>query len=141
MPKIFMPELDPAERLRILRDSCDKSEETKYFKQLDQNEMDIRREKLADNSIKYFELSEELKEVKADFKDRMEPLTKSNNRLMQELKTGQAEIEGELFYMAEHNSGMMEVYDQAGELVSTRRLLPNEKQQRIPFIPKAANDQ
>lgn len=140
MQKIFMPEVSTEERLRILRDNHE-SEETTYYKQLTQEEMDIRREQLADNSIKYFELSEELKEIKGGFKRKMEPLTESNKQIMQELKTGQAEVEGELFKVPNYDDNMMEVYNQDGELISSRRLLPNEKQQRLPFIKPAANDQ
>lgn len=135
-----MPELSAEERLRILRDNHE-SEQTSYFKQLTQEEMDIRREQLADNSIKYFTMSEELKEIKGDYKRKMDPLTESNKQIMQELKTGQAEVDGELFKVPNYDDSMMEVYNEEGEMISSRRLLPNEKQQRLPFIKPAANDQ
>lgn len=148
MQKQFMPELDPKERLRVLRDNH-KSEKGKYFVQLSQEEMDSRREKLADNSIKYFEMSEELKGIKSDFKEKMEPLTRDNQTIMQELKTGQAERDGELFFVPNYEPskdfpmGSMEIYDERGELVSVRRLQPDERQERAAFfIPKkAANDE
>lgn len=141
MQKIFMPEVSQAERLRIMADTCDRTEETTYYKQLDQTEMDIRREQLADNSIKHFKLGEELKEIKSDFKERMEPLARDNQQIMHELDTGQAEVKGRLFYLANHDDNMMEVYNEDGEMISSRRLLPNEKQQRLPFIKPAANDE
>lgn len=140
MPKIFMPDATPEDRLRILRDNHG-SEKTKYFKQLTQEEMDVRRERLAENSIEHFELSEQLKEVKADFKDKMEPLIVDNHKIMKELKTGQAEVEGEIFFVPDHDSSMMETYNADGELISSRRLRPEEKQQRISFLKPAANDQ
>jgi hypothetical protein len=138
MPKIFMPELSPEERLRVLRDNHN-SEHTSYYKQLTQEEMDQRRETLADNSIKHFELSEELKEVKSDFKEKMEPLIRDNHRLMQEIKTGQAEVEGEIFFVPDHDASMMETFNSDGELIASRRLKPEEKQQRISFLKPAAN--
>lgn len=148
MAKIFMPELKPEERLRVLRDNH-KSESGKYFVQLSQEEMDERREKLADNSIKYFEMSEELKELKAEFKEKMEPLTRDNQGIMQELKTGQSERDGELFFVPNYEptkdfpAGSMELYDHTGALISVRRLQPGERQERAAFfIPKkAANDE
>lgn len=139
MPKKFMPEISPEERLRILRDNHE-SETTSYFKQLTQEEMDIRREQLADNSIKYFEHSEELKEIKSQFKEKMEPLTRSNQQIMQELKTGQAEVEGEIFKVPNYDDNMMETYNAEGDMISSRRLLPNERQQNLPFLRPAAND-
>ena len=138
MPKIFMPELSREERLRVLKDNHN-SEVTTYYKQLTQEEMDVRREKLAENSIEHFELSEQLKEVKADFKEKMEPLIRDNHNLMKEIKTGQAEVEGEIFFVPDHDASMMETYNADGELISSRRLRPEEKQQRISFLKPAAN--
>lgn len=140
MAKIFMPEATPEERLRILRDNHD-SEVTPYYKQLTQTEMDQRREVLADNSIEHFELSEKLKQVKSDFKEQMEPLIRDNHKIMEELKTGQAKIEGEIFFVPDHDNSMMETYNADGELIASRRLKPEEKQQRISFLKPAANDQ
>jgi hypothetical protein len=140
MSKIFEPGLSPEERLRVLRDNHD-SELTKYFKQLSQHEMDQRREVLAENSIQHFELSEQLKEVKGEFKEKMEPLIRDNHKLMQEIKTGQALVEGEIFFVPDHDNSMMETYNSDGEMISSRRLKPEEKQQRISFLKPAANDQ
>lgn len=144
MQKQFMPELAPDERLRVLRDNH-KSEVGKYFVQLSQAEMDQRREKLADNSIKLFKMGEELKEVKAEFKEKMEPLTRDNNQIMEELDTKQAERDGELFFVPNYDPtedfplGSMEIYDENGDLISVRRLQPNERQERIHFLKPAAN--
>lgn len=140
MAKIFMPEATPEERLRILRDNHN-SEITPYYKQLTQHEMDQRRESLADNSIKHFELSEKLKQVKSDFKEEMEPLIRDNHKIMEELKTGQAKVEGEIFFVPDHDNSMMETYNAEGEMIASRRLRPEEKQQRISFLKPAASDQ
>jgi hypothetical protein len=146
MQKKFMPELDPDVRLKVLRDNH-KSEKGKYFVQLSQVEMDSRREKLADNSIKLFKMGEELKGVKAEFKEKMEPLARENNEVMEELDTRQAERDGELFFVPNYDptedfpQGSMEVYDENGDLISVRRLQPNERQERAQFyIPKAVNE-
>lgn len=135
-----MPELDPKERLKILRDNHE-SEHTTYYKQLTQEEMDQRREELADNSIQHFELSEELKKVKTSYKEKMEPLIRNNHQLMQEIKTGQAEVDGEIFFVPDYDTRMMETYNSDGELIASRRLKPDEQQKRMSFLRPAANDQ
>lgn len=146
MQKKFMPELEPEVRIRALRDNH-KSEKGKYYVTLSQAEMDQRREKLADNSIKLFKLGEELKEVKAEFKEKMEPLTRENNEVMEELDTRQREKDGELFFVPNYDPtedfpmGSMEIYDENGDLISVRRLEPNERQERVRFMKLAANDQ
>lgn len=55
-------------------------------------------------------------------------MRKDNNKLLGEIRTGQASVDGTLFYMANHEESMMEVYDNDGLLVESRRLKPSEKQ-------------
>jgi hypothetical protein len=140
MSKTFMPELKPEERLRVLKDNHDSAVET-YYKQLNQDEIDTRQHELAINSIKKFKLDEELKEIKGDFKAQTEPLAARNNDLMHEIDTGQAEVKGELFFVPDFDDKLMITYDANGEFVSSRRLRPEEQQQRINFLKPAANDQ
>lgn len=91
MAKLFMPEiLDSKARLQILQDHADHVEETKYLKPLTQEELDLRREQLTDNSIKLGDLDEEKKEVMASFKEKIEPLKAGNKVLLRELRSRQA---------------------------------------------------
>lgn len=141
MEKQFMPDVsDPAEKLRLLRDNCDEREETTYVKPLSQEELDIKRESLADNCIELARLDDELKEIKSDYKGKMDPMKDDNKTLCQQIKTRQEEATGQLFHFNNHDDGMRYTYDENGELVSSRRLRPDEKQKRIPFIAKAIND-
>lgn len=144
MQKKFMPDMDPVERLRVLRDNH-KFEVGKYFVPLTQTELDQRRETLASNSIKLFKKGEELKKVKAEFKKEMEPWVIENNQLMEEIDTKQAERDGEQFFVPNYEptedfpQGSMEVYDENGDLIFVRRLQPAERQERAAFfIPKKA---
>lgn len=135
-----MPEATLEERLRILRDNHDSSVET-YYKQLTQDEIDSRQHDLSHNSIKKFKLDEELKGIKADFKKQTDKLVEKNLELMREIDTGQAEVSGELFFVPDYDERLMITYDEKGEFVSSRRLRPEEQQQRLSFLKPAANDQ
>lgn len=139
MAKQFMPELTPKERLSIMQENAAKIEQTIYQKALSQEELGVRREDLADNCIRLNKFEDELKEVKDDFKFKMDPLKVMNKRLLTEIKTKQTEVDGTLFHMANHEDGMMETYDNEGFLISSRRLRPEEKQGTIFSLPKAAN--
>lgn len=140
MQKVFMPELKPEERLRVMKDNHDSAVET-YYKQLSQDEIDSRQHDLAVNSIKKFKLDEELKEIKGDFKAQTDPLVERNKELMHEIDTGQAEVKGELFFVPDYDEKLMITYDSNGDFVSSRRLRPEEQQQRINFLKPAASDQ
>jgi hypothetical protein len=133
MSRFFMPELSKGERLSILQNNADKIEQTTYLKPLTEDELNERREALTDNCIKLGDLEEEKANIVADLKAKMDPLKAVNKELLWELRVKQAKVDGTLFHMANHDDNMMETYDHNGELVSTRRLRPDEKQTRIPL--------
>lgn len=134
-----MPEIsDPTERLRLLRDNCDDREETHYIKPLTPEELDVKREQLADNCIEQNRLEEELTEIKKDYKDKIDPIKTDNKILCQQIKTHQEEATGELYHIYNHDEGMRETYDEQGLFVSSRRLRPEEKQGKL-FLAKASN--
>lgn len=136
---MFMPEVSPEERKILLEQNADAIEETSYQKPLTQEELDMRRESLTDNCIKLSELEEEKKELVKGYKDRMDPLISDNKILMSEVRTRQSKVDGRLFHMKNHDTSMMETYDEEGFLVSTRRLRPDEKQKTIMSQLRAAN--
>jgi len=140
MIKIFMPELSAKERTMIMQENAAKVEQTTYQKVLSPEELDARRESLADNCIKLNQFEDELKEVKDDFKLKMDPLRQHNKTILTEVKTKQTTVEGTLFYMANHDDGVMEVYDNDGGFISSRRLRPEEKQGTIFSISKTASN-
>ena len=137
----FSPDVSPSERLQLLQDNADKIENAKYYVQLTPEELDAKREKLTDNSIRLSEFEDELEEIKVGFKSKMNPLKIENKGLLVEVKTKQQLKSGNLYHIANHNSSMMEIYDSNGELVSSRRLLPEEKQQTIMSVMRPAANQ
>lgn len=136
--KQFMPEMPEKDRLLLLQQNADKVEETTYQKPLTEEELNERREILTDNSIKLSDLEEEKKEATKVFKDRIDPLKADNKQLLSELRTRQAKVTGLIYHLANHDDGMMETYDGKGELISSRRLRPDEKQSNIFSLAKTA---
>lgn len=141
MAKIFMPDVTPEERINILRNNADKVEQTEYEKELTEDELVARREQFVDNSIDVSKLEDELAEKKKEYKNKIEPIKLVNRGLQREIKTKKKEVKGFLYHMADHINNMMETWDESGELVSSRRLRPEEKQARLFVAGKAANDQ
>ena len=119
------------QRVQILQDNADKVEQTTYQKPLTPEEMDMKREQLTDNAIKLSEYEDELTEVKDLFKEKMKPLATANKALLTQIKTKQETAEGTLYHIANHETKFMETYDQAGQLIGTRRLRPEERQAKI----------
>lgn len=137
--KQFMPDLTPKERLMIMQENASKIEQTSYQKSLSADELAARREDLADDCIKLNQLEDELKIIKDDYKDKMDPLKSANKTRLSEIKTKQTTVDGTLYHLANHEEGMMETYDGEGYLISSRRLRPEEKQGTIFSLGKTAN--
>lgn len=139
MPKQFMPEATPEQRLQMLKDHCDEMEETKYYKDLTPEELDVKRETFVDNAIKLSTLNDELQAYKDSYKNQMKPFASENTILQTQIKMRKENIEGVLFHIADHAAGIMETYDQDGEFVKSRRLRPDEKQTKLYPLPQALN--
>ncbi len=134
---MFMPEvLNPEVRKQLLEDNADKTENTSYMRPLTPEELDVKREQLTENCIKLSEFEDEKKEAMAGFKLKMDPLVKDNKWLLTDIKTRQTQVTGMLYHIADQEDGMMETYDENGELIGSRRLRPEEKQGKL-FIAKA----
>ena len=142
MSKQFMPDMRPDQRLQILKDNCEgKPETTKYYKDLSPDELDFKREALTSGMIKLSDWEDDLNSIKEGFKEKMDPVKRESKELLYQIKTRKELIEGILFHMADHENSVMETYDENGDFVSSRRLRPDEKQQKLFSIPKAANDE
>lgn len=139
MQKTILDGVSEHQRLQVLRDTADSIENTTYLKPLSQDELDIKREEYFENQIKLTAFSDELSEIKSSYKDKTKPLHEANRTLLQEVRTRQTEIVGTLFHMANHETGFMETYNEKTELISTRRLRPDEKQKNIFSLSKTAN--
>lgn len=138
--KNFMPDLDPKQRLQLLKDNCDSQEETTYYKDLTQEDLDVKRESLSDNLIQLSEWEDDLNQVKEEHKVKSKPLKENNKTLLTEVKTRKQQITGMLYNIADHENGVMETFDETGEFVSSRRLRPNEKQQKLFPVSRAINE-
>ena len=134
-----MPDVSPKERLMLLQENAAKVEQTTYQKALTPDELAARREDLADDCIKLNQFEDELKEVKDDYKLKMDPLKTANKTRLLEIKTKQSTTDGTLYHVANHQESIMETYDSEGLFVSSRRLRPEEKQGTIFSLGKTAD--
>lgn len=119
-----------AQAHKILPDSS-------YLKPLTESELEERREMLADNCIRMNELNIRKKEAALLLKAEQKPLAEMNSLILTEIKTKNREVKGTLYLVDNQPEGMMETYTEDGELISSRRLRPDEKQGNIFQISKA----
>lgn len=129
----YLQSLSVIERKRVLDDNSDKIQDGEYFKALTDEELRALRETFTEKAIELSKHKEELKKVQADFKAKIMPVENIMAGLLSSIRSRGNTIQWTLYYMANHDEGMMEVYNVDGELVESRRLRPDEKTQTIKF--------
>lgn len=102
-----------------------------YLLPLSQEEIENKKDHLAENMIELTRMKDELEAIKADFKARIQPVEKDIEMIVEVIKTGKEPRVGTLYLMADHDSGNMYVYNEDGRLVYDRPLTKNEKQLKI----------
>lgn len=138
--KNFLPDRHPEDRLRILQDSADSTEDTTYFRDLTTEEIEVRNESYVLNAIELSKHDEVLDIAKAEFKAAAKPIKETNEVLMAEIRTRKASVTGTLYHLADHETGIMNTYDEQGEFISSRRMRPGERVQTKIFAVKSANE-
>lgn len=134
----FMPELSEKERLKMLTDNADAIETTTFYRDLTDDEVVERTRKVTSNVIALSRLEDEKKVATREFKEAMDPLKRENTDLLTEVKTRKKEISGRLYHFNDLESGYRKSYDEKGELIETRKLLPSERQETVLTVARAA---
>ncbi len=102
-----------------------------YQLSLTPDEIETKKDELAQNMIDLKKMKDELEEIKAEFKARIQPVEKDIEKIVEIIKTGKEPCTGTLYHMADHQAGNMYVYNEDGRLVYDRPLSRGEKQLKI----------
>ena len=121
----------PAERAQMLRDNADAVETRDYFKNAEGAELDQARVQITDLAIKRHAILERKKEAMAEFKEELKPIDEQYGETLDLVKYRGQKIKGDLFKFVDQEEGMVGYYNAQGDLVESRRALPEEKQMTI----------
>lgn len=139
MEKQKFQEYPPEERLRMLDDNCDNVVENYQFtKYLTPEEMDTYRENFADSCIAIYGIEQEVKDFAELKKAEMKPLKEIVSSLREAIKRKAVDTIGTAFMYPDYKTNEMGYYDSLGDLISTRRLRPEEKQLNIHSMRKTS---
>ena len=123
------------ERREYLAEHCESVTEMTIPRNFEEDEIQMMRENLADRMLEVKSLEEQLKEIKDDFKEKMSTPKKEIKGLLNNLGKGFQEFTEQVYWFPNAETGMMEAYDQYGEIQRSRKMNPTEKQQIINFKP------
>lgn len=124
-----LKDLSPVDRKHVLDSEAFKTEEGKYEKPLTPDELAYAKDQVSELSITYDQLEDELKEVKKDFKAKMEPVKTERRLHLRNIKHRSQEKLGKLYLLQDWDTNMVHKVDQDGNVIHSRKMLPEERQQ------------
>lgn len=126
--KVLYGDVEPKERLKMIRNLAVKKEDRKYERSLDVEEIDKERFDYVSDQFEYQDTEEEMKMIYAQYKERLKYQKERLDERLKAIRTGKKEEQGTLFLIANHSTNRMEYYDHLGELIESRDLTSDERQ-------------
>jgi len=131
MEKQIFSDVSPVDRREMLEANSEKVEQMTYSKPLTPEELEKARMDFSQQAIEIANRQDQLKAVTDAIKAEIKPMLENSRSLLAEIRTKHRLVTEEVFFLADHDSGMMCIYNATGELVSSRRLTPEENQLSI----------
>lgn len=119
-------DLTPAERIEMLDAQADEVTEEMYLRPYDNSELVEKREEYVKLSIEMANIKAEEDEVRAEFKERKDPITKQMNTLLSNIRQGGENVRGKLYKIVDQDERVTGFYDEDGTCVNQRKALPSE---------------
>jgi len=130
--------LTAEDRKSVLESEAIAVEEGKYEKPLTPDELLYYKDELAVHSINQAVILDEFAEIKKEFKDRLEPIKEKITESIQAIKYKSVQREGRLYKLADFDDQMIHKVDELGNIIHSRKMLPEERQFRIQAMKTAA---
>jgi hypothetical protein len=122
------------DRKLVLESEAIAVEEGKYEKPLSSEELAFFKDEVADNSIKQAVILDELTDIKKNYKAKLEPIAIKIKTSLRNIKHKSMEQDGRLYKVADFDDQMIHKVDELGNVISSRKMLPEERQFRIQAI-------
>lgn len=131
--------LSQEERDSVLLGESLSVEEAAYMQPLSPEELAIKREDFTSAAILKAVTENELAEIKKQYKDKISPLNAKISECLNAVKNKAIEIKGKVYKLPDFENQMIHFVDPLGNVLSSRRMLPEERQFRIT-TNKAVNE-
>lgn len=115
-------------RIAFLMDNCDAVEKKGYMKRYTPEELAKLKENLSETDIQINDIEDEKKEVMADFKARLEPLTKERKTILEGLKKKAEFVEENCYKFIDQEAREVGYYNENGDLIEARPAYSDEMQ-------------
>jgi len=136
MDDLLFGDVSPEKRVEMLEANCREQDYAPVTRPYSEQEMAEMKDDLSEVTIDAHDAAADLKVLAEPYNARMKAAKVVQKDLATKLKL-KCSIQSETVYLFDdQEAGLMGIYDAAGELVSTRKLTPKERQTRILPITK-----
>lgn len=132
-----LKDLSPEERQTVFLGEAAGSEEQVYLKPLTPEELAITREEHANASILIDEMVEQFTSVKEAHKEALKPIQQKRKTAIAAIRQKAIQITGKVWKLPDHDNMMVHYVTDDGQVLSSRPMLPQERQYRIQSLNKA----
>ena len=129
-----------AERVQALSDNAERSEDFNYFREFEPEELDLLKDQYFQDASEMQTYEDMLAAAKSEFKMNATPVKDRMKEAFTGIKNRGRVVTERVFLLADHHAQMMEYYNEAGDMIHSRRLLPEEKQLRIKMEKSGTNN-
>lgn len=126
--------LPPQDLKSVLESEAIAVEEGKYEKPLTAYEMAFYKDELAVHSINQAIILDEFADVKDEYKEKLKPIKEKISEALQAIKFKSVQKEGRLYKLADFEDQMIHKVDELGNIIHSRKMLPEERQFRIQAL-------
>lgn len=130
-----LKDLSAEERRTVLLGEAVKVEQQAYMRPLSQAELLIKKDELTNNSILKAKIEDEFSEVKKEYKSKLDPLKDLIHETLDALRNKAVLVKGNVYVLSDPKNKMMHNVDVDGNVLSSRPMLPEERQLRINQDP------
>ena len=119
------------QRRQFLADNADKVEKKEYMRHFTPEELLRKKEELSETCISINDIEEELKEIKAEYSEKLKPLIQAKKQALEDLKKKAELVEEDCYKFIDEETREVGYYNQNGDLIESRPAYSEEIQKTI----------
>lgn len=127
----FLPNATVSERVAALKKQCVTKREENFQRTLTGTDVEKERFDYSENGGKLKGLEAEAKASADEFKEKINVVKKEMDLQLARIQTGKREVFDQIYGIPNPESGNMEFFDKYGEMISSRKLTPDEYNGRM----------
>lgn len=122
---------DPQQRKQYLADNADSVVKKTYMQRYTPEELQARKEELANVSISINDIEAEKKEAMKEFNERLDPLTEQRTILIGDIRRKAKEVTGDCYCFVSEEERMTYVISENGDCIEARPCTADELQKTV----------